>query len=203
LEPGGRFEALVTQRDPGGHTLSSRPSPQAANSSVCPSHIRNVYKDLRQIELACDSQEDVDSWKASFLRAGVYPEKDQVRSHLPTQHTSGPAGPSQRWKGPIISRLFAGTPRRQDTWLTPMNKQSKEGQFVTSLSRKFSQGQEPPWLLPRSPQVWAALARGRQGHLVPTALSGLTPESQLFVEQASSSQRRGAHHDCSGCRHPS
>ncbi|NXD60138.1 DYN2 protein, partial [Corvus moneduloides] len=42
---------------------------------------RNVYKDLRQIELACDSQEDVDSWKASFLRAGVYPEKDQVNSH--------------------------------------------------------------------------------------------------------------------------
>uniref|UniRef100_A0A668ASR9 Dynamin-2 n=1 Tax=Myripristis murdjan TaxID=586833 RepID=A0A668ASR9_9TELE len=41
---------------------------------------RNVYKDLRQIELACDTQEDVDSWKASFLRAGVYPEKDQAES---------------------------------------------------------------------------------------------------------------------------
>nr|XP_046270626.1 dynamin-3 isoform X1 [Scatophagus argus] len=41
---------------------------------------RNVYKDLRQIELACDSQEDVDSWKASFLRAGVYPEKDQTET---------------------------------------------------------------------------------------------------------------------------
>uniref|UniRef100_A0A671NS74 Dynamin-2 n=1 Tax=Sinocyclocheilus anshuiensis TaxID=1608454 RepID=A0A671NS74_9TELE len=41
---------------------------------------RNVYKDLRQIELACDSQEDVDSWKASFLRAGVYPEKDQLEN---------------------------------------------------------------------------------------------------------------------------
>ncbi|TRY65902.1 hypothetical protein DNTS_022768 [Danionella cerebrum] len=41
---------------------------------------RNVYKDLRQIELACDSQEDMDSWKASFLRAGVYPEKDQAES---------------------------------------------------------------------------------------------------------------------------
>ncbi|XP_064416969.1 dynamin-2 isoform X1 [Latimeria chalumnae] len=41
---------------------------------------RNVYKDLRQIELACDNQEDVDSWKASFLRAGVYPEKDQVEN---------------------------------------------------------------------------------------------------------------------------
>uniref|UniRef100_A0A673J6I3 dynamin GTPase n=1 Tax=Sinocyclocheilus rhinocerous TaxID=307959 RepID=A0A673J6I3_9TELE len=43
---------------------------------------RNVYKDLRQIELACDSQEDMDSWKASFLRAGVYPEKDQVLTNL-------------------------------------------------------------------------------------------------------------------------
>ncbi|XP_031723556.1 dynamin-2 isoform X3 [Anarrhichthys ocellatus] len=41
---------------------------------------RNVYKDLRQVELACDSQEDVDSWKASFLRAGVYPEKDQMEN---------------------------------------------------------------------------------------------------------------------------
>uniref|UniRef100_A0A8D2KRW8 dynamin GTPase n=1 Tax=Varanus komodoensis TaxID=61221 RepID=A0A8D2KRW8_VARKO len=42
----------------------------------------NVYKDLRQIELACDSQEDVDSWKASFLRAGVYPEKDQLEETI-------------------------------------------------------------------------------------------------------------------------
>uniref|UniRef100_A0A8D2ZKF0 Dynamin-2 n=1 Tax=Scophthalmus maximus TaxID=52904 RepID=A0A8D2ZKF0_SCOMX len=41
---------------------------------------RNVYKDLRQVELACDSQEDVDSWKASLLRAGVYPEKDQTEN---------------------------------------------------------------------------------------------------------------------------
>lgn len=36
---------------------------------------RNVYKDYRQLELACETQEEVDSWKASFLRAGVYPER--------------------------------------------------------------------------------------------------------------------------------
>lgn len=36
---------------------------------------RNVYKDSKQLELSCESQEDVDSWKASFLRAGVYPER--------------------------------------------------------------------------------------------------------------------------------
>ncbi|KAF6723920.1 Dynamin-2, partial [Oryzias melastigma] len=41
---------------------------------------RNVYKDLRQIELACDTQEEVDSWKASFLRAGVYPDKGQTEN---------------------------------------------------------------------------------------------------------------------------
>lgn len=37
--------------------------------------LRNVYKDYRQLELACETQEEVDSWKASFLRAGVYPER--------------------------------------------------------------------------------------------------------------------------------
>ncbi|XP_072919685.1 dynamin 3a isoform X1 [Hemitrygon akajei] len=36
---------------------------------------RNVYKDYRFLELACDSQEELDGWKASFLWAGVYPEK--------------------------------------------------------------------------------------------------------------------------------
>lgn len=37
---------------------------------------RNVYKDYRQLELACENQEEMDSWKASFLRAGVYPERE-------------------------------------------------------------------------------------------------------------------------------
>ena len=31
------------------------------------------------LELSCESQEDVESWKASFLRAGVYPEKERVQ----------------------------------------------------------------------------------------------------------------------------
>lgn len=36
---------------------------------------RNVYKDYKQLELSAESQDEVDSWKASFLRAGVYPER--------------------------------------------------------------------------------------------------------------------------------
>lgn len=37
-----------------------------------------MYKDQKQLELSAGSQEEVDSWKASFLRAGVYPEKAKV-----------------------------------------------------------------------------------------------------------------------------
>ncbi|KAJ8038664.1 Dynamin-1 [Holothuria leucospilota] len=36
---------------------------------------RNVYKDHKQLELSCETNEEMDSWKASFLRAGVYPER--------------------------------------------------------------------------------------------------------------------------------
>ncbi|XP_026881797.2 dynamin 3a isoform X1 [Electrophorus electricus] len=43
--------------------------------SVFNTEQRNVYKDYRHLELACDTQEEVDSWKASLLRAGVHPEK--------------------------------------------------------------------------------------------------------------------------------
>ncbi|XP_050533218.1 dynamin isoform X8 [Daktulosphaira vitifoliae] len=42
---------------------------------------RNVYKDYKQLELSCETQDDVDSWKASFLRAGVYPEKSSDTSN--------------------------------------------------------------------------------------------------------------------------
>ena len=34
-----------------------------------------IYTNRKQLELSCETQDDVDSWKASFLRAGVYPEK--------------------------------------------------------------------------------------------------------------------------------
>uniref|UniRef100_A0AAR2K2A1 dynamin GTPase n=1 Tax=Pygocentrus nattereri TaxID=42514 RepID=A0AAR2K2A1_PYGNA len=52
---------------------------------------RNVYKDYRQLELACESQEEVDGWKASFLRAGVYPERVVV-SNIKTLNKNGSDG---------------------------------------------------------------------------------------------------------------
>uniref|UniRef100_A0A8C2XRV4 Interferon-induced GTP-binding protein Mx n=1 Tax=Cyclopterus lumpus TaxID=8103 RepID=A0A8C2XRV4_CYCLU len=40
--------------------------------------LRNVYKDYKCLELACGSPEELDSWKASLLQAGVYPRKVTV-----------------------------------------------------------------------------------------------------------------------------
>lgn len=41
---------------------------------------KNVYKEQKNLELSCESQEEVDSWKASFLRAGVYLDKSSSSS---------------------------------------------------------------------------------------------------------------------------
>merc|ERR1719312_1649224 len=42
---------------------------------------RNVFKDFKTLDLSCEAQDDVDSWKASFLRAGVYPEKSNAEGN--------------------------------------------------------------------------------------------------------------------------
>lgn len=39
---------------------------------------RNIYKDYKQLELGCTNLDELDAWKASFLRAGVYPEKQKA-----------------------------------------------------------------------------------------------------------------------------
>uniref|UniRef100_A0A8C2SF53 Dynamin-2 n=1 Tax=Capra hircus TaxID=9925 RepID=A0A8C2SF53_CAPHI len=51
---------------------------------------RNVYKDYRQLELACETQEEVDSWKASFLRAGVYPDETEENGSDSFMHSMDP-----------------------------------------------------------------------------------------------------------------
>ena len=40
-----------------------------------------MYKDQKQLELSAESNEEVDSWKASFLRAGVYPERESAKDN--------------------------------------------------------------------------------------------------------------------------
>ncbi|XP_057566297.1 dynamin-2 isoform X3 [Hippopotamus amphibius kiboko] len=80
---------------------------------------RNVYKDLRQIELACDSQEDVDSWKASFLRAGVYPEKDQAENEDGAQENTFSMDPQLERQVETIRNLV-------DSYVAIINKSIRD-----------------------------------------------------------------------------
>ncbi|XP_032883951.1 dynamin-3 isoform X2 [Amblyraja radiata] len=48
---------------------------------------RNVYKDYRLLELACESQEDLDGWKASLLKAGIYPDKCTIEEETECIHS--------------------------------------------------------------------------------------------------------------------
>lgn len=42
---------------------------------LCSIRIHWFPQDYKQLEVSCETQDDVETWKASFLRAGVYPEK--------------------------------------------------------------------------------------------------------------------------------
>ncbi|XP_022325964.2 dynamin-1-like isoform X4 [Crassostrea virginica] len=59
-------------RDVEAGILNKRPT-----FALYSSENRNVYKDYKQLELSAENQEEVDSWKASLLRAGVYPDRSQ------------------------------------------------------------------------------------------------------------------------------
>uniref|UniRef100_A0A8C2XD15 Interferon-induced GTP-binding protein Mx n=1 Tax=Cyclopterus lumpus TaxID=8103 RepID=A0A8C2XD15_CYCLU len=76
---------------------------------------RNVYKDNRTLELACDSQEDVESWKSSLLRAGVYPEKVFVESETTTATENFSMDPQLERKVETIRNLV-------DSYMAIVNK---------------------------------------------------------------------------------
>ncbi|XP_067828992.1 LOW QUALITY PROTEIN: dynamin-3 [Heptranchias perlo] len=81
---------------------------------------RNVYKDYRQIELACESQEDVDSWKASFLRAGVYPEKENA------ENEEGGSCPDTFSMDPQLERQVETIRNLVDSYMGIVNKSIRD-----------------------------------------------------------------------------
>ncbi|XP_030219301.1 dynamin-3 [Gadus morhua] len=84
--------------------------------SIFNTESRNVYKDNRTLELACDSQEDVDSWKSSLLRAGVYPERTtMVESESSTTSENFSMDPQLERKVETIRNLV-------DSYMAIVNK---------------------------------------------------------------------------------
>uniref|UniRef100_A0A1I8HWQ7 dynamin GTPase n=1 Tax=Macrostomum lignano TaxID=282301 RepID=A0A1I8HWQ7_9PLAT len=57
---------------------------------------RNTYKDYKTLELAAESADEVDSWKASFLRAGVYPERESRETDELGEDPTDSDGPGQQ-----------------------------------------------------------------------------------------------------------
>ncbi|XP_059138904.1 dynamin-1-like isoform X5 [Physella acuta] len=79
---------------------------------------RNVYKDYKQLELSAESQDDVDSWKASFLRAGVYPER--------TTEEGGSSKDDYSSMDPQLERQVETIRNLVDSYLKIVNKTQRD-----------------------------------------------------------------------------
>lgn len=90
----------------------------------------NAFKEYREMELSCESQEHVDSWKASFLRAGVYPEKTKLvtkeseETDKQTKNDIGTYNPQLERQVEIIRNLV-------DSYLRIVNKSTRD--FVPKI----------------------------------------------------------------------
>ncbi|CAF0795990.1 unnamed protein product [Rotaria sordida] len=68
---------------------------------------KNVYKEHKMLELSVDTTDELDTWKASFLRAGVYPEREQ-RPEDPTATADlGPIDPHMERQVETINKLVS------------------------------------------------------------------------------------------------
>ncbi|CAH0405826.1 unnamed protein product [Chilo suppressalis] len=83
---------------------------------------RNVYKDYKQLELSCETQDDVDSWKASFLRAGVYPEKTSEAAN--GEESSDSAGTSSM--DPQLERQVETIRNLVDSYMRIVTKTTRD-----------------------------------------------------------------------------
>ncbi|XP_067662748.1 dynamin-1-like isoform X2 [Haliotis asinina] len=80
---------------------------------------RNVYKDYKQLELSAENQEDIDSWKASFLRAGVYPERQSEEGSTSSKDDIGSMDPQLERQVETIRNLV-------DSYMKIINKTQRD-----------------------------------------------------------------------------
>ncbi|CAF1394886.1 unnamed protein product [Adineta steineri] len=66
---------------------------------------KNVYREHKTLELSVDSIEELDTWKASFLRAGIYPEHEQPSDDPQAAAAVGPVDPHMERQVATINKL--------------------------------------------------------------------------------------------------
>ncbi|XP_048245947.1 dynamin-1-like isoform X3 [Haliotis rufescens] len=101
-------------RDVDGGIFSRHPTFALFNTDA-----RNVYKDYKQLELSAENQEDIDSWKASFLRAGVYPERQSEEGSSSSKDDIGSMDPQLERQVETIRNLV-------DSYMKIINKTQRD-----------------------------------------------------------------------------
>ncbi|XP_050312820.1 dynamin-like [Anthonomus grandis grandis] len=99
---------------------------------------RNIYKDNKQLELSCITLEEEDTWKASFLRAGVYPERDKDTQSESEVESKEEQDPQLKRQVEVIRNLV-------DSYMSIINKSAKDlvpkiiTYMILNCTKKFIQ----------------------------------------------------------------
>jgi dynamin GTPase len=120
---------------------------------------RNIYRDHKQLEFSCETQEDVDTWKAMFLRAGVYPESVGLEANPSDDGSFG------HNLDPILERQVETIRNLVDSYIKIVTKKIKDQIpkivtcFLINKTREFINGellrsllQEGEMLMEESPE---------------------------------------------------
>lgn len=85
---------------------------------------KNVYKEQKNLELSCESQEEVDSWKASFLRAGVYLDKSSSSSsaNSDNEYDNGSGSGQMTSLDPVLERQVETIRNLVDSYMKIVSK---------------------------------------------------------------------------------
>ncbi|CAF0728993.1 unnamed protein product [Adineta ricciae] len=89
-------------RDVEGGFMAKRPQFAIFNTDG-----KNVYKEHKVLELSVDNSEELDTWKASFLRAGVYLEREQHVEDTAVATEVGPIDPHMERQVETINKLVS------------------------------------------------------------------------------------------------
>ncbi|XP_030381602.1 dynamin isoform X4 [Scaptodrosophila lebanonensis] len=87
---------------------------------------RNVYKDYKQLELSCETVEDVESWKASFLRAGVYPEKQETQENGDEEGQEQKSASEESSSDPQLERQVETIRNLVDSYMKIVTKTTRD-----------------------------------------------------------------------------
>ncbi|UJR33401.1 hypothetical protein I4U23_020847 [Adineta vaga] len=68
---------------------------------------KNVYKEHKVLELSVDNTEELDTWKASFLRAGIYLERELHTEDTTITAEVGPIDPHMERQVETINKLVS------------------------------------------------------------------------------------------------